>query len=47
MVLCIFYVVTYMRHTSNLELAVEFASQHLSAPLNLDLRKVLWDVETE
>ncbi len=47
MVLCVFYIVTYMRHTSNLELAVEFASQHLSAPLNLDLRKVLWDVETE
>src|SRR3989344_3525867 len=30
MVLCIFYVVTYMRHTSNLELAIEFASEHLS-----------------
>jgi len=46
MVLCIFYVVTYMRHTSNLEKAIEFASQHLSAPLSLDLRKVLWDVES-
>src|SRR3989344_3137354 len=32
MVLCIFYVVTYMRHTSNLELAIEFASEHLSPP---------------
>src|SRR3989344_558338 len=30
MVLCIFYVVTYMRHTSNMEKAVEFASDHLS-----------------
>jgi len=47
MVLCIFYTVTYMRHTSNLEKAIEFAAQHLSAPLSLDLKKVLWDVETE
>ena len=47
MVLCIFYVVTYMRHTSNIENAIEFASEHLSAPLSLDLRKVLWDVETQ
>lgn len=46
MVLCIFYVVTYMRHTSNLELALEFAAEHLSPPLSLDLKKVLWDVET-
>ncbi len=47
MVLCIFYIVTYMRHTSNLELAIEFASNHLTGPLALDLKKVLWDVETE
>ncbi|MBI2147382.1 hypothetical protein HYU19_02780 [Candidatus Woesearchaeota archaeon] len=47
MVLCIFYVVMYMRHTSNLERAIEFASKHLAAPLSVDLRKVLWDVETE
>jgi len=47
MVLCVFYVVTYMRHTSNLEKAIEFASQHLAPPLSLDLRKVLWDVETQ
>lgn len=47
MVLCIFYVVAYMRHTSNLEKAVEFAADHLSPPLNFDLKKVLWDVETE
>ncbi len=47
MVLCIFYVVTYMRHTSNLELAIEFASQHLAPPLSLDLKKILWDIETE
>ena len=47
MVLCIFYVVTYMRHTSNLENALEFAADHLAPPLSLDLKKVLWDVETE
>ena len=47
MVLCVFYTVTYMRHTSNLENAIEFASQHLAPPLSLDLKKVLWDVETE
>ena len=47
MVLCIFYVVTHMRHTSNLELAIQFASDHLSPPLSLDLKKVIWNVETE
>ncbi len=46
MVLCVFYIVTYMRHTSNLELAVNFAAEHLSPPLSLDLKKVLWNVET-
>jgi len=47
MVLCIFYLVTYMRHSSNLELAVDFAAEHLSPPLALDMKKVIWDVETE
>lgn len=47
MVLCMFYIVTYMRHTSNLELAINFASEYLAPPLALDLKKVLWDVETE
>ncbi|MFH1440386.1 MAG: hypothetical protein ABIG89_07490 [Candidatus Woesearchaeota archaeon] len=47
MVLCIFYIVTYMRHTPNLELAIKFASDHLSGPLALDLKKVIWDVETQ
>jgi len=47
MVLCTFYTVTYMRHTSNLEKAIEFASEHLAPPLSLDLKKVLWDVETQ
>jgi len=47
MVQSIFYVVTYMRHTSNLERAIEFASDHLEQPLSLDFRKILWDVETQ
>jgi hypothetical protein len=47
MVICIFYVVTYMRHTSNLENAIRFATEHLDPPLSLDLQKVLWDVETQ
>ncbi len=47
MVQSIFYMVTYMRHTSNLERAIEFAADHLEAPLSLDFRKILWDVETE
>ncbi len=46
MVLCILYIVTYMRHTSNLENAIKFAGEHLASPLSLDLRKILWDVET-
>lgn len=46
MVPCILYVVVYMRHTSNLERAVRFASQHLQVPLSLDFKKIFWDVET-
>ena len=46
MVLCVFYIVTYMRHTSNLELAINFAAEHLTPPLSLDLKKVMWNVET-
>ena len=47
MVLCILYVVMYMRHTSNLERAIKFAGEHIGYPLALDLRKVFWDVETD
>jgi len=46
MVLCVFYIVTYMRHTSNLEGAINFASDHLNPPLSLDMKKIIWDVET-
>jgi len=46
MVPCILYVVVYMKHTSNLERAIAFASRHLDYPLGLDLKKIFWDVET-
>ncbi|MBS3134856.1 hypothetical protein J4406_00580 [Candidatus Woesearchaeota archaeon] len=46
MVLCILYIVMYMRHTSNLENAIRFASEHIGPPLSLDLRKIFWNVET-
>ena len=35
-----------MRHTSNLEHAVDFAAEHLPPPLSLDLKKIIWNVET-
>ncbi|MFH1501175.1 MAG: hypothetical protein ABIE22_04495 [archaeon] len=46
MVPAILYIVAYMKHTSNLERAIAFASSHLQAPLSLDFKKVFWDVET-
>jgi len=45
MVPAILYIVIYMKHTSNFEKAVAFASEHLRPPLSLDFRKVFWDVE--
>lgn len=46
MVPAILYTVVYMKHTSNLERAIAFASEHLEAPLALDLKKVFYDVQT-
>ena len=46
MVLCIFYIVTYMRHTSNFELGIDFAAEHLAPPLSLDLKRIVWNIET-
>lgn len=46
MVLSVFYIVTYMRHTSNLELAVNFAAEHLGPPLSTDFNTIIWDVES-
>lgn len=46
MVLCMLYIVMYMRHTANLEHAIKFAALHIGAPLSLDLRKLFWDIES-
>jgi len=46
MVPAVLYTVIYMKHTSNLERAISFVSQHIEAPLALDFKKILWDVET-
>ncbi len=46
MVPAILYLVVYMKHTSNLERAVEFTAQHLEGPLALDFKKIFYDVET-
>lgn len=45
MVPAILYVVVYMKHTSNLERAIAFASEHLEGPLALDFKKIFYDVE--
>lgn len=45
MVPAILYVVIYMKHTSNFEKAISFASQHLDEPLAADFKKIFWDVE--
>jgi len=45
MVPAILYVVVYMKHTSNLERAIGFASEHLQGPLALDFKKIFYDVQ--
>jgi len=46
MVPAILYTVIYMKHTSNLERAISFVSKHIEPPLSLDLKRVLWNIET-
>ena len=46
MVPAVLYAVIYMKHTSNLERAISFISQNIEAPLAMEFKKVLWDVET-
>jgi Flp pilus assembly protein TadB len=46
MVPAILYLVIYMKHTSNLERAIEFAAQHLEGPLAFDFKKIFYDVQT-
>ena len=45
MVPALLYIVVYMRHTSNLEKAISFASKHLQYPLALDFKKIFYNVE--
>ncbi len=45
MVPAILYTVIYMKHTSNMERAIHFTSDHLEGPLALDFKKVFYDVE--
>ena len=45
MVPAILYIVVYMRHTPNLEKAIQFASEHLDYPLALDFKKIFYNVE--
>ncbi|MEI6849738.1 MAG: hypothetical protein WCK29_01740, partial [archaeon] len=45
MVPAVLYTVVYMKHTSNLERAIEFAAQHLNGALGLDFKKIFYDVE--
>jgi hypothetical protein len=46
-VLAVLYIVTYMRHSSNLEAAVKFAADNLRGPLANDFVKLMWDVEAK
>ncbi|MCX6774653.1 MAG: hypothetical protein NTY99_01020 [DPANN group archaeon] len=46
-ILAVLYMIIYMEHTPNLELATWFAAKHLPPPLSLDFIKVLWDIETK
>ena len=45
MVPAILYIVVYMRHTSNLEKAIAFASENLQPPLSLDFKKVFYNLQ--
>ncbi len=45
MVPAILYIVVYMRHTSNLEKAIAFASENLQYPLALDFKKVFYNLQ--
>jgi len=46
MVPAVLYTVVYMKHTSNLERAIAFVSEHIDAPLSFDFKKIIWDVQT-
>lgn len=41
----IFYIVAFMRFSSNFELAVSFAANYLNGPLSLDFKRLLWQLD--
>ncbi|MBD3263174.1 hypothetical protein GF374_02235 [Candidatus Woesearchaeota archaeon] len=47
LVLAVLYLVIYVKHTSNLERAIRFVSEHMPPPISIDFMKILWDVETK
>ncbi|MFC1455144.1 hypothetical protein ACFLQI_03600, partial [Candidatus Undinarchaeota archaeon] len=46
MPMVVLYLVMYLRNTPVLEGGIQFAAEHLKGPIALDLRKMMWDVET-
>jgi ABC-type multidrug transport system fused ATPase/permease subunit len=44
-IIAIFYIVAFMRFSSNFELATSFAANYLSKPLSLDFKRLLWELE--
>jgi hypothetical protein len=44
-IIAIFYIVAYMRFSSNFERAINFAANYLSPPLSLDFKRILWELE--
>ncbi|MEM5815073.1 MAG: hypothetical protein QXD89_01115 [Candidatus Aenigmatarchaeota archaeon] len=46
MALCIVYMAISLKIHRNLESAILFAAENLSGPIGKDLRKILWDIES-
>ena len=44
-ILSIFYIVAFMRFSSNFERAIQFAAIYLPNPLSMDFKRVLWELE--
>lgn len=44
-IIAVFYIVAFMRFSSNFELAVQFAANYLAPPLSLDFKRLLWELE--
>ena len=44
-ILSVFYIVAFMRFSSNFERAIHFAANYLPNPLALDFKRVLWEIQ--